>query len=284
MLFNAALCLQGGAMRSVFLCGVLDAFMDNNIDFSDVYGISAGSKEMQYYPGHQRGVAMSANLAIAKDPKVFDMANLLMGNPVMDSYYYLEEIRNKKFPLDESALKESPIRLHIGTTNIRNCEIEYFTKDDPNFIDAMIASCAIPVLQPATNINGNEYLDGGCVEPIPYRQALKDGFNKIVVVQTREKGYRDREIASKFGLFLHMKYRDNPNFVKLLENNDKLSNEFYDEIDKLEEEGKIIVIRPSYNVDVDRLERDIDKLNKLYQDGYNEGIKALNKFIDYFKD
>jgi predicted patatin/cPLA2 family phospholipase len=41
-----------------------------------------------------------------------------------------------------------------------------------------------------------------------------------------------------------------------------------DLIEKLEEEGKIIVIRPLKPVDVSRMEKDTAKLAALYQEGY----------------
>lgn len=284
MLFNAALLLQGGAMRCVFTAGVLDAFMDNDIEFSDVYGISAGSKDAQYYPGKQRGYAFLGDLASVNDPNVFDMANLLQGKPVIDNDYYIKEIRDKLYPLDTKALLESPVKLHVGCTNVKTGKIEYFEKDDPCFTKALCASCALPVLQPMVEIRNEFYLDGGCAEPVPLYTAKKAGFDKIVIVETREKGFRENPNEDAFGFFYGMKYNSYPEFLDLLKNNKKIYNEIYDEIDKLEEEGKVIVIRPSKAPNIDRLERDKDKLKDLYQDGYNEGKKALMKFMDYFKD
>ena len=284
MEFKAALCLQGGAMRCVFTAGVLDAFIDNNIEFCDVYGISAATKDMQYYPTKQRGYAYKGDVEAALDNNVFNLANVMLGKPVINDDYYIKEIRDKKFPLDNELLQASKCKLHVGCTNIETCEIEYFEKDDPQFLESMKASCALPVLQPVVDIRGKKYLDGGCSEPVPYKSAMKDGFDKIVVVLTREKGFREDENDSKFNLFYRMKYMNYPKFIELLDKQNKLFNESYDELDQLEKEGKIIVIRPSYKTDVDRLEKNIEKLQKLYQDGYNEGLKALNKFVNYFND
>ncbi len=282
MKFNSALCLQGGAMRGVFTAGVLDAFIDNDIEFSDVYGISSGSKAMQYYPSKQRGYSYKSDVDASKEERMFNMANLIKGLPVIDMNYYIEEIRNKKYPLDMNSVLESFIKLHIGCTNIETGKCEFFLKDDPNFLDALVASCSLPVLQPIVDIRGKKYLDGGISEPIPYKEAMKDGFEKIVIVSTRGKGYRGTENHT-FDFAFSMKYSMYPNLINELHNLNKLENEYYEEIEKLEARGKIIVIRPSYEPDVERLERDTNKLNRLYQDGYNEGIKAINEFINYFK-
>ena len=42
-MYNAGLILEGGGMRGVYTAGVLDAFLDAGIEFSSVYGVSAGS-------------------------------------------------------------------------------------------------------------------------------------------------------------------------------------------------------------------------------------------------
>ncbi len=282
MKFEAALCLQGGAMRGVFTAGVLDAFIDNDIEFSDVYGISSGSKAMQYYPSKQRGYSYKSDIETTKCDNMFNMGNLIMGLPVIDMDYYINEIRNKKYPLDYKSVLESYTKLHIGCTNINTGNIEYFEASDQNFLDALVASCSLPVLQPIVNIRGNEYLDGGVSETIPFKTAFNAGFNKVVSVSTRHKGYRAQENHS-FDFAYSMKYAKYPKLLELLQNMHKQENEYYEEMERLESEEKMVVIRPSYEVDVDRLERDQNKLKRLYEDGYNQGLAAITKFIDYFK-
>ena len=282
MKFKSALCLQGGAMRGVFTAGVLDAFIDNDIEFSDVYGISSGSKAMQYYPSKQRGYSYMSDIEASKCENMFNMGNLILGLPVIDMDYYIKEIRNKKFPLDYKSVLESYTKLHIGCTNINTGKIEYFPSNDPNFLEALVASCSLPVLQPIVKIRDNEYLDGGLSETIPFKTAFNEGFDKVVSVSTRHKGYRAIENHT-FDFAYSMKYANYPNLLSLLKNMHTKENEYYTELEKLESEGKMIVIRPSYEVDVDRLERDQNKLKRLYEDGYNQGLIAIKQFIDYFK-
>ena len=46
-------------------------------------------------------------------------------------------------------------------------------------------------------------------------------------------------------------------------------------IEKLEDEGRIRVIRPVNPVEVGRMEKDTDKLRALYQEGYAEAERML---------
>ena len=48
-------------------------------------------------------------------------------------------------------------------------------------------------------------------------------------------------------------------------------NKQLDMIDKYEKEGRIIVLRPIRPVEVGRMEKDIEKLESLYNEGFNIG-------------
>lgn len=284
MIFDYILCLQGGAMRSVFTCGVLDAFLDNNILFKTIYGVSASSKDMFYYASSQRGVGYKANLECAKDPNTFNMANALMGKPVIDSNYYFKEIRDKKYPYNIDKIIENDIDLYIGCTNVDTLEEVFFKAPSDNLDKKIEASCSLPVIQPMVEIDGTNYLDGGIVENVPLSDALKQN-KKIIVVTTRESGYVASESSSD-GLingFISMKYQEYPQLRdKLLNRNSDYINEFKT-IASLEKDGKIFVIRPSKATNVDRLERDESKLHALYMDGYNTCIKQIESMFNYLK-
>lgn len=284
MIFDSILCLQGGAMRSVFTDGVLDALLDNNIMFKTIYGVSASSKDMFYYASNQKGVAYKANLECAKDPNTFNMANALIGKPVIDSTYYFKEIRDKKYPYHIEEIKKNGIDLYIGCTNIDTMEEVFFKAPSPDLDKKIEASCSLPVIQPVINIDGANYLDGGIIENVPLSDALKQN-KKIIVVTTRETDYVPT-VSSEEGLvngFINMKYADRaPLRDKLLNRNRDYVKEF-EHISSLETSAKLFVIRPSKPTNVDRLERDETKLKALYQDGYNTCIKQLENLFNYLK-
>ena len=56
-----------------------------------------------------------------------------------------------------------------------------------------------------------------------------------------------------------------------------LYNEQVGKVERLESEGKLVVIRPHRPIEVDRMERNVDKLLALYQEGYDLAAKV--KFI-----
>ena len=45
-MYQAGLVLEGGGMKGVYTSGVLDFFLDKGLEFSSVYGVSAGACSM----------------------------------------------------------------------------------------------------------------------------------------------------------------------------------------------------------------------------------------------
>ena len=73
--------------------------------------------------------------------------------------------------------------------------------------------------------------------------------------------------------FIYKKY---PRLRVVLSTRCKLYDDQLDLIDKLEEEKKIVVIRPMKPLEVDRITTDIDKLTALYEEGYECAKQVLS--------
>ena len=56
----------------------------------------------------------------------------------------------------------------------------------------------------------------------------------------------------------------------------KASNDQLELIDQLEEQGKITCIRPEKKMEVGRIEKDVQKLERLYEEGFTLGEKFCN--------
>ena len=58
---KTALIMEGGAMRGMFTCGVLDVFLENGIRFDGAAGISAGAVFGCNFKSEQTGSAIRYN-------------------------------------------------------------------------------------------------------------------------------------------------------------------------------------------------------------------------------
>ncbi|MBB4036354.1 putative patatin/cPLA2 family phospholipase [Dysgonomonas hofstadii] len=272
---NIGLVLEGGGMRGVFTCGVLDYFMDNSIYFPYSIGVSAGACNGLSYMSHQRGRAKYSNIDLLEKYKYIGIKHYLKKGNIMDFDLLFHEFPENIIPYDYEAYFKSSGRFEMVTSNCLTGEAEYYEeKSDPKrVIDIVKASSSLPILCPVTYVDDVPMLDGGICDSIPVIRAMSQGYEKNVVILTRNKGYRKESKDIKVPSFIYRKY---PAMREALSHRSSLYNTQLELVEKLEEEGKVFVIRPEKPIIVDRIEKDTDKLTDLYNEGYECGRFICN--------
>lgn len=281
MYSKVALVLEGGGMRGVYTSGVLDYFMDSNIQFPYVIGVSAGACNACSYLSNQRGRNKIVNIEYVDDERYLSYKGLIKNKSIFGMDFILNEIPNNLNPFDFETFLNSDTIFKVVTTDCRTGNALYFEKGDykRDFFEIIRASISLPFVAPMVTVNNKNLLDGGIADSIPVKKAFDDGYDKAVIVLTRNRGYRKqpfkhRRIASIF----YLKY---PNIVNAIMNRYKIYNETMDYIEQLEKMGKAIIIRPTQPVNVSRIEKNKAKLNDLYDMGYND-TKEIGKVLDEF--
>lgn len=281
-LTKAALVLEGGGMRGAFTAGVLDFFLDNELMFDKIYGVSMGACHACSYISEQRERAFRVVADYINDPRYMGLKHKITTGDYLPADFIYHKIPDELCPFDYETFKNYKGTFYAVLTDCRTGKAVYMPVDDlkPQ-IDIVRASASLPVFSRMVKINGGEYLDGGMVDSIPVKKAIEDGNEKVVVVLTRDKGYvKEPSKAYKITRVLH------PNHKKLSEvikNRHIMYNDEVKYIEKLEAEGKIFVIRPPKgSLNIGRLERDRDKLQVLYETGLavaQENGKALMEYL-----
>lgn len=251
---KTALILEGGGMRGVFTCGVLDFFMDNGIRFPFTVGVSAGACNGLSYMSGQRGRARASNI---------------------DFKLLFEDFPERIIPYDYPAYAANPDRFAMVTTNCLTGQAEYFEeKNDPSRImDIVRASSSLPYVTRITEVDGVPMLDGGIADSIPVEYARSQGFTRFVIVLTRNKGYRKKEGPNPFADIFYRKY---PHMQEALRNRNAVYNKTMELVERLEASGEAIVIRPEKPIEVGRMEKDTAKLTALYEEGYHQSARKLS--------
>lgn len=264
---QTGLVLEGGGMRGVFTCGVLDYFMDNNIYFPYTIGVSAGACNGLSYMSRQRGRAKFSNIDLLEKYDYIGVRYLFKKRNIMDFDLLFSEFPEHILPYDYETYFASSGRYEMVTTNCLTGRADYFEekKDKNRVIDIVRASSSLPFVCPITYVDGVPMLDGGIIDSIPLLRAINQGYEKNVVVLTRNRGYRQLSKDIKIPHFLYKKY---PRLRVALSNRCKAYNDQLELIERMEDEGKIIAIRPKNPVTVDRIEKDIRKLQDFYEEGY----------------
>ena len=205
---NTALVLEGGGLRGVFTCGVLDCFMNHGLRFPFTVGVSAGACNGLSYMSGQRGRAKKSNIDLMDEHHYVGFKYLLTQRCIMDFKLLFEDFPEKIIPYDYDAYFSNPDRFVLVTTNCLTGKAEYFEEktSSERVMDIVRASSSLPFVSPITYVDGIPMLDGGIVDSIPVEYALGQGYDKAVVILTRNKGYRKKASRMPLAKVAYKKY------------------------------------------------------------------------------
>lgn len=267
MITDWALVLEGGGMRGVFTSGVLDYLMDKEMYFPYTIGVSAGACNGLSYVSKQRGRAKISNIDLLDKYHYIGLKFFWSNRSILNMDFLFDEMPNKVLPFDFDTYFASPDRFVMVTSNCETGKAEYFEeKESPQrLLRICRASSSLPFVSPIVRVDDRPMLDGGICDPIPFRKAQKDGYDRMILVLTRNIGYRKEEKDIKLPSFLYHKY---PALRDQLCRRVYEYNRTLDEIESMEKNDRVIVIRPQKPMAVDRIEKNIKKLTDLYEEGY----------------
>jgi len=279
---NIGLVLEGGGMRGLYTAGVLDVFMNNNIYFPYVIGVSAGACNAASYISRQIGRNKRVILDYIGDPRYMSYRNFFKEGNLFGTDFVFNEIPNKLIPFDYHTYNNSKETFVIVATDCnRGTPVYFYKKNGHDVLNQLKASSSLPFLSPIVDINGMKLLDGGIVDSIPIKKSIEDGNKKNVIILTRDKNYRKKPFK---GNFVSKKvYKNYENIVQAINNRYKIYNETLDYIEELELSGKAFVIRPKESLQIGRLEKNKVKLEKLFNQGYYDSENCFNKLSEWIK-
>lgn len=281
-MYQAGLILEGGGMRGVYTSGVLDFFLDKGIEFSGVYGVSAGAVNMCSYLSKQRGRALDVSVDYLDSKKYCSVESFLSTGDLfhVDTCYHL--IPEYLSPYDYETFDRYAGKAFSVATDIVRGRPEYFRiRDMKKDIDKIRASASLPLVSRNVKIDGGLYLDGGISDSIPVRKSVMDGNRKNVVVMTKEVGYV-RKPSSHLGL-VKLRYLRYPKVAQLMAQRHVSYNEQLAYIGRLQESGQAFVIRPKSAGNVGRVERDAEKLKDLYRQGYQDAAECYDRLMEFLE-
>lgn len=281
-MYQGALILEGGGFRGVYTAGVLDFLMDQNILFSDVYGISAGACNAMNYLSQNRGRYVKIAKEYCNDPRYMGIRQLMKTGSIFNWQFSFYEIGEKYVLFDYDTFYSSPMKLWVGATDCESGQCHWFSnKNRDDMLRSTIASSSMPLLSVMQQINGKKYLDGGIADSIPVQKALDDGHHKQLIVLTQNDGYvKD---PNRLMPLIRRKYRKYPQLCKAMEERHLTYNQSVHLAKELEKKGQAVVICPSKPMVLKRIERDVDKLQKAYENGFEDARAAFGKIQRLFE-
>ena len=274
---NVGLVLEGGGMRGVFTSGVLDAFMKYDLYFPYVVAVSAGACNGMSYMSRQPRRARISNIDYLSRYQYIGIRHLVTQGCIFDRKLLYDKFPNQLLPFDFDTYFKYADRFEMVTTNCLTGQAMYLKEahDRQRALDIVRASSSLPYVSKIVNVDGIPMLDGGIADSIPVQRAIDLGHEYNVVILTRNKGWRDTGKDRKIPYL----YKNYPRLRVALSHRHKSYNEQIQLIDDLEAAGKITCIRPMRPLEVGRMEKDTDKLERLYEEGFALGEAFCKEYL-----
>ena len=266
---KTGLVLEGGGQRGIYTAGVLDVFMDNDIEVDGVIGVSAGAIHGLSYVARQRGRNMRYNMKYRNNKHYMSLYSLITTGDICSEQFCYHDIPEKLDPLDYDAFLANPTKLYVGCSNLDTGEAEYLECTDmrkPEDVNKVRASASLPLVSNIVEVDGMKLLDGGVSDSIPIFAFRRMGKLKI-------------EQAGR--------YREYPEFVKRCHMRHMYYNKTLDKLEELEKEGDTLIIRPSETIEISRLEKKPEMIEAMYELGVydaKEKLQQVKKFLRESKE
>ena len=276
-IIQGCLVLEGGAFRGMYTQGALDAWMQRGVSFSCTLGVSAGALGGVSYVSGQIGRSARANLGHRHDKAYIGPTALRKSKSLIRLDFLLNDY-NAIEPLDEARFYDPRRRFLAEATDCRTGEAVFWERGQCDIFAAVKASASMPFVTPMVYVDGVPCLDGGCSCGIPFDWAIGQGYEKIVVIRTRDRSYRKppKERATAEAV-----YRRWPEFARNVDRIPTTYNTLCDRLEDLERQGRVFVLAPERPIRVSRVEGDLEKLGALYWQGYTEALNSLDALSQY---
>ena len=281
--FKKGLVLEGGAMRGMFTCGVMDVFLENGIEFDGAAGISAGATFGCNYKSKQAGRALRYNKNYGRDPRYCSFRSLIKTGDLYGADFCYRELPTVLDPFDCETFKNNPMEFFVGATDIRTgkCVYHKCTDGGERDLEWMRASASMPLVSKPVPIDGYLLLDGGITDSIPFEYLESRGYDRNVIVLTQPDGFVKKKsgISGLAKIFLH----SYPEVARAMERRHEMYNDQTSKIKKRELDGTSFVIRPPKALGIKRTEKDPAELERVYNIGRRtaEGsLEAVKRFLE----
>lgn len=278
---KTGLLLEGGAMRGLYTAAVLDVWMQNNILFDGIMGVSAGALFGMNYKSKQPGRVLRYNKKYAGDKNYMGLYSLLTTGDIMNRDFCFRRIVHEPDPVDFDTYRRSKEEFYAVVTNMETGQAEYIKIDDlsnADQIEYLRASGSMPFVSKPVCVNGKKYLDGGIADSIPIDKMLSFGYDRVVVVLTRPEHYRKKKTNA---LMPKLYYRKYPALAEAINNRYVVYNRQLEKVNELEKAQKAFVLRPSRLVPIKRLEKDPEKMQEMYNLGREDATRTLQALAAY---
>ena len=255
--------------------------MEQEIHFDGVIGVSSGALHGCSFVSEQKGRSLRYFKKYRNDKHFMSWWSFLHTGEVVGKQFCYHDIPERLDPFDYEAFVRSDTDFYATCTNVETGKAEYIKITDMlSQVDAMRASASMPYVSKIVDYNGMKLLDGGCADSIPVEAFYKMGYERLVVVLTREAGFVKKSENAKMAEIRYHKY---PEFVQALQNRHVVYNHSLEVLKEMERAGRAFVIQPDKKLDISRMENNIEVIQQVYDLGGKDARIRMKALKDWMK-
>lgn len=270
-----SLILEGGTFRTIYTSGVLDAFLEHDVHFPYVIGISAGAINACSYVSKQKERTYRVFKTYRNDSRYMGVRNFLSDKSYFGLNFSYNIIPNELDLFDWETYRNFDGVVEFGVTNAYTGKAEFMdAKEMDEECTLLKATCALPMFFPEIKLNGVPYYDGGLAAPVPVERAEALGYERHIFVLTRPKGYR-KELDWQGKVAIRSFSKKYPRLAKQMLNRAEQYNQTMDYIEELEAKGRALVFRPDYALK--SFEKKPDVFEQSYLMGFKQGLAKIEQ-------
>ena len=269
--------LEGGGMRGMYTCGILDVLMENNIYVDGMVGVSAGIAFGCNYKSRQAGRALRYNVRFAKDRRYSGIMSLLKTGNYYNAHFAYNLVPRHYDIFDYNVFEDTAMECYAVCFDVKTGNGVYQRLDRVNddFFEWIRASASMPVVAQPVEVGGRLLLDGGLADSIPLEFMMSKGYERNIVVLTREDGFRK---TAEHGMWLIKPLlRKWPKVIEALKKRPAHYNMQLQQVREQERKGTAFVFRPLKPLNVSRTTHDAAEMNRVYQQGREEALQRLDE-------
>lgn len=278
---KTGLVMEGGAMRGMFTAGVIDVFMENGITFDAAIGVSAGATFGCNIKSEQPGRAIRYNKKYAHDKRFCSMWSFFKTGDMYGADFCYNKIPNELDIYDVETYRKNPMKFYIVASDCITGKPVYKELEtcDEKDLTWMRASASMPLVSHIVEVDGYKLLDGGMTDSIPLKYMEENGYSKNIVILTQPRDYKKKP-ASLMGL-MKIALKKYPAMITAMQNRHIVYNEEQQYVFEREKSGDTFVICPDADLGISRTEKNVDELQRVYDEGRATAIKQLKQIEEF---
>lgn len=280
-----ALVLEGGGFRGCYTAGALSWLYEHDIEFEYVVSISATAVFSFYYAVGDMKNLHDISVKAVTDSHMIGLNAILTEGSICGFGYMRDTYIMPTYPKHLETLQKSDIDFEIGVYNMTQQELQYKNKFDLDpKCDLLKASCVLPISGKMTPVDGQKYLDGGIDTMVSVQRAKNKGYDKQLVIVTKDKNYVRKPNGWALDMLLKIVYHKYPNMLETLSHRVDAYYNQMGAVYELEKQGKGILIRPSRDCGVKRFSGTPEQLEDMFQLGWQDMEDRKSEILKFVEN